>query len=76
MAQTADRIQGTAHRQPDAIQHVRLDHRRVHILVTQQFLHRPDIVALLEQMRREAVAQGMTTDALGERCRTAGPTDG
>jgi hypothetical protein len=55
---------------------MRIHHRRLHIFVAQEFLHRPDVVALLEQMRRKAVPQGVTTDAFGEPCRTTGPTDG
>jgi hypothetical protein len=61
---------------PASIQHMRRDHRRLYICVAQEFLHRPDIVALLEQMRRTAVPQGMTTEACGEPSRTTGPTDG
>jgi hypothetical protein len=55
---------------------MRIDHRRLHIVVAQEFLHRPDIIALLEQMRRKAVPQRVTTHAFGEPCRTTGPTDG
>jgi hypothetical protein len=38
--------------------------------VAQQCLHRPDIVALLEQIRRSAMPKGITADAFGELYRT------
>jgi hypothetical protein len=66
-------VQWAAHSQPAPIQDMRVNHRRLHIFVTQQFLHGPNIVALLEQMqqmRRKTVAKGMTTDAFGDLCRT------
>jgi len=63
-------VEWTAHGDPPAIQHMRIDHRRLHIFVPQPFLHRPDIVALLEQMRGNTVPQGMATDAFGEPDRT------
>jgi hypothetical protein len=55
---------------------MRVNHRRLHIFVTQQFLHSPDIVALLEQMRRKTVAKGMTTAAFDDLCRTTGLAHG
>jgi hypothetical protein len=55
VAQTADLIQGTAHGQPASIEDVRINHRGLHVLMPQEFLHCPDIIALLEQMRRKAM---------------------
>jgi hypothetical protein len=52
------------------MQYMRVNHRCLHIFVTQQFLHGPDIVPLREQMRRKAVPKGMTTDVFGSLCRT------
>src|SRR5262245_49953113 len=49
---------------------MRIDHRSLDILVSQEFLHGPDIVALLQQLRGEAVSEGMATDALVEPHRT------
>jgi hypothetical protein len=49
---------------------MRIDHRRLHIVVAQQLLHRPDIVALLQQMRRKTVPKGMAAGAFGKPCRT------
>ena len=76
MTRAAYLIQGTVHRQPASIEDVRIHHRGLHVLMPQEFLHCPDTVALLEQMRRKAVAKGMTTDAFGEPRRTTRATDG
>jgi MFS family permease len=46
------------------LQYVRVDHRRADVAVTQQFLHRADVRAALQQMGGEAVAQGVRGDLL------------
>ena len=76
MIGAAHLIQRTAHGQSASMQHMHIHHRRLRIFVAQQFLHRPNIIALLEQLRRKAVSKGMTADAFGEPCHTTGPTDG
>ena len=38
---------------------MRVHHRRTDIPVPQQFLNRPDIVAVLQQLRGERVAKGV-----------------
>jgi len=43
----------------------RVDHRRVHILVPEQLLHGPNVAPVLEQMRREGVAECVTRRLLG-----------
>jgi hypothetical protein len=55
---------------------MRIHHCRLPIVVTQQFLHRPDLIVLLERMRRSAVSNGMTTEAFGELCCTTGMAHG
>ena len=67
---------GDSHGPSATIQPRRLQHRRLHLLVAQPCGHRPEIVALLEQKRRNAVPNGMTTDACGEPGRTTGPAHG
>jgi uncharacterized glyoxalase superfamily protein PhnB len=49
-------VERAFHAQPARIQHVRVDHRRADIRVAEQFLHRSDVLAGFQQMRREAVA--------------------
>lgn len=45
---------------------MRIDHRRRHVPVPEQLLNRPDIVPGLKQVRREAVPQCMTRNALAD----------
>ncbi len=45
---------------------MRIDHRRLHITMPQQFLDSSDIVAVFEQMRREAMAQRVAACRLGD----------
>ncbi len=37
------------------------DHRRFHVTVAQQLLCRSDVVAVLQQVRRKRILEGMTT---------------
>ena len=46
------------------VQHMRIDHRRPDIAVTQQLLHRPNIIPILQQMRRERVPECMARGVL------------
>jgi len=68
-------VRGTPHAQPPTIQHVRIDHRRAHVSVSEQFLG-ADIVAVLEQVRRERVAQGVAAGPLGDAGSVHGLGDG
>jgi hypothetical protein len=38
-----------------------IDHGRTHVFVSQEFLYRPDIVAVLEKMGGETVAERIST---------------
>ena len=38
---------------------MRIDHRRFHIGMSKQFLHRADVVARLQHLRRKRMPQGM-----------------
>ncbi len=44
-----------------AIQDMGIDHRRFHVTMAQQLLHRSDVVAVLQQVRRKRMPEGMTT---------------
>jgi hypothetical protein len=76
MTRAASLIQRTAHGQSAASQPMRVHHSCFHILMSEEFLDRPAILSLLEQMRRKAVSKGITTDAFSEPRRTTRPTDG
>ena len=47
------------HPAPAAVQHVGVYLRRFHILVSEQFLYRADVVAVIQQVGGETVPQGM-----------------
>ena len=49
-------VHGAHHAATAAVQDVRVDHRRGDVALAEQLLHRPDGVAVLEQMRREGMA--------------------
>ncbi len=65
---------------PDAaapfVQHVRVDHRRLHIDVPEQLLHGSDVVAGHEQVGRERMPEHVARDALGEPGSPTGDDDG
>ena len=46
-------IERTLHPAPATIEYMRVNHRRLYILVPQQLLHRANVVIRFEQMRRE-----------------------
>ena len=52
------------HSSPTSIQDVGVDHRRGYVGVTQEFLHRTNVVTAFEQMRRERVTQRVSGDSL------------
>ena len=49
-----------------------VDHGGTHVGVPQQLLHRPDVVPVLEEMRRKRMPQGVTTGPLPD----LGPSHG
>ena len=59
-------IQWAAHGQSAAIQHVGVDHRRLDILVTEQFLHSADVVVGLQQVCSKGMAKRMRADGLDD----------
>jgi len=57
-------IQRTADTQRPGLEHMRVDHGRTHIGMTEQFLNRANIAAGFQQMSRKAVPERMTADLL------------
>lgn len=45
---------------------VRVNHRRAHVPVPEQFLHRADVVPVLKQVRRKRMPERVTTRALAQ----------
>src|SRR5262249_51197465 len=59
-------IQRARHGLAAAIEHVRVNHRRLHAGMAQQLLHRANVIPGLQQVRREGVSQGMRRGALAD----------
>lgn len=65
------KVQGTGHTASTFVHDMGADHRRVHAAMPQQFLHRADVVTT-DQVRREGMAQRVTTHQLGDTGRARG----
>jgi hypothetical protein len=59
-------VEGAFDCEAAALKDVGVDHGGTHILVTQQFLDRADVIAILEKVSREAVAKGMAGHAFAD----------
>jgi len=57
---TSERV----HRAPDtswpAVEHMRVNHGRLHVLVTKQLLHGADVIAILQRIARKRVPKSVT----------------
>ena len=60
----ASGIQRAFHDLAALVQHLRVDHRRTHVVVAEQFLHRTDVVARFEQVRCETVPETIARRAI------------
>jgi hypothetical protein len=58
-------IEGTPHPSAASGQNMGVNHSRSYILMTQQFLHGANVVAILQKMGSKAMAEGMATDSFG-----------
>ena len=54
-----DPVGGTADGRRAPVQDVGVNHRRAHVAVAEQLLNGSDVVSVLEQVRRERMAQGV-----------------
>jgi hypothetical protein len=59
-------IQRTPYASSAAVEHMRVDHRRAHVGVTQKLLDRADVGAAPGERGGEGVAHGVTRQALGD----------
>jgi hypothetical protein len=73
ITRAASLIQGTAHGQAATIQHMRIHHGGFHIFVPEKLLDRPDVVALLQQMRGKGMPTLIVTLLIMRRWRRSGP---
>ena len=67
-----DPVGRAAHAARPAVQHVGVDHGGGHVAVPKELLDRTNVVAILQQVGGEGVAEGMAGGVLGK----AGPSDG
>ena len=58
------------------VEHVGVDQGGFDVAMTEEFLDGADVVAVLEEVGGEGVAEGMTTDALGDGGRSNGLFEG
>ena len=59
-------VQRAAHSATSPVEHMGINHRRRHVLVTEKFLHRANIVTIFQQVRGKRVPEGMAGDAFGQ----------
>lgn len=63
---TPQPVGGAADAPPAAVQHMRVDHCRANVFVSQQFLHGANVVTVGQQVSREGMAKGVTGDSFGQ----------
>lgn len=54
------------------VENMGVNHRRLHVLMTEQFLKRADIVAILKQMSSKGMPECMTGGPFGDACLAKG----
>ena len=59
-------VQRTFDAESGPVEDVCVDHRGAHVLMPQEFLQGADVRPAFEQMRGEAVSQGVWSDGLGQ----------
>ena len=68
-------IKRATHGEAALFEDVGVNHGCFDILVAEQLLNRADIVAILQEMGGEAMAEGVAGDAFGEACGAGGAFD-
>lgn len=63
---TLQSVCGALHALRAETQNVRVDHRRRYVAMAQELLHRPDVLAALEEMGGKGVTERVTGNALVE----------
>lgn len=70
-----DLIEGTANLDAP-VEHVNIGHRSPYVFVPQQLLHRSDVIAGVQKVGGETVAQGAAAHGFGDPCGLSGLSDG
>jgi hypothetical protein len=65
-APASERVSRTSDAKPALVQHMRIDHRRPHVGVAEQFLHGADVGACFQEVRGEGMAQRVAGRTLGD----------
>lgn len=55
----SESIRGASHSLASPVEHLRVDHRRLDVLVAEQLLDGANVVAVFEQMSGKGMAQGV-----------------
>ena len=66
----SEQIGRARHASRTTIEHMRIDHRCLHIAVTKKLLDRSDVGTALQQVGGEALAKGMATGRFADPCRS------
>ncbi len=61
-----DPIRGASDRTRAPVEDMRVDHGRTDVVVAQELLDRPDVMAIVQQVGGEGVTQGVAAHALGD----------
>jgi len=69
-------IQRTLDREPPTLKHVGVDHGGLHILVTEQFLDGPNVIAILQKVGGEGMAKRVRRNVFVDFCAAGGFPDG
>ena len=63
-ARVEDRVEGAANAETATVEYVSADHCRLCATLAEQLLYGPDVVTVLEQMRRKGVSERVACDSL------------
>ncbi len=63
-----EQIRGAGYASWASVEHMRVDHRCLHVTVAEQLLDRTDVRSPLQQVRGKAMAKGMATRWLADPC--------
>jgi hypothetical protein len=75
-ASSGDLIEGASHCHAAAVEHVGVDHGGLDVSVSEEVLDSADVVAVLQKVSGEGMAEGVAADAFGDVCAAGGEVDG
>ena len=67
-----DSVRGASDRPRAPVEDMRVNHGGTDVMVAQEFLDRPDVVALLQRVGGKRVTEGVAAHALGDACAEGG----